>query len=438
VALSLLSALPTRAEYLSVGPELQRDVLAESNPGAFAIDDRTAADYDLAWDATPVAGVQARVVPDSLQWVRVAQVLTLPRGRVAVDVQGCEGGQIEHAGFVIPLEKRDGNGRAVLPAALLGRAAVDVVVQRGGETVRGRLRPVLRARAGVGGVHYDSSCSAWGVEVDTGGAPDWLEVGCRPIVSDGDKGRAGAVEFYPYWDGGDAFRLDGLPVQPRATSTVALHVRHEPAQVRLERLADGQPVATATIRWRVPERFYRLNLGAGIGPYLYSYEGLPGVDPVRTVTAVATVYGSWFLSETSRLVLFDLMPLHRRLYTDFGIYYNRESFRVLDRRVGVYVMLGAHALVVDGGERVVFKVRYPQGLEAIVRDFAMRGWNLSGGAFLYPDALGDAYYNVWLRYGSARGFFEFNYLEWQLVTGGWPLRSRALGVCFGMPVGRLF
>lgn len=81
------------------------------------------------------------------------------------------------------------------------------------------------------------------------------------------------------------------------------------------------------------------------------------------------------------------IPLHRRTYTDFGLYLNSESIRLIDRRITLNVMVGAHALVVDGGARALYRIGFPQGVEIVVR-----GGNLGGGVFVYPDALGDAYY----------------------------------------------
>jgi hypothetical protein len=428
--------ISSRADALvhSLAPSIASEVLSETVPTAFSPMAIQADDFSVEWEGTPLTGVRFLLGKKSLEWVRTADFLALPRGRLILVAEGIEGAQVQNAGFTQSFEVRAGTGRAEMPIALLSGEKNPVLVKilRGGKIETGVLLVRFTPRKPFDGprVFTDPSCSPHRVKFESTGARDdeWVYIGCRLVYSEGDEERTSSLEMFVYWDNvGQSIKIDGIETLPASPSVWALRLRSSPKAVRLK-AGDHE----LTLQHNAPEKLKLGSFSVGLGPYAYRYDA-PGVA-ANAVVPLVTVYGSYFIFETVRIVAFNATAVHSAYNTDFGIYLSQESLKTLDRRISVNVMLGAHFLGYKASNQNMFQFGAPQGFEIVFRDFAQKSRNLTFGSFIYPLIDGKEYYNTWVRWGTGSVFAELNYIGWrEPLENGERAFSRSVGISVGMP-----
>jgi hypothetical protein len=442
-----LSEMPAHAMITTLPPSLAQDVLSETVPTAFAPFDLSTEDYVLEWVGAPIAGVELKLAPESLQWVRVMEVLSLPRARLRLTAKQVQGGRVTNAGFhqAMTLYNSPTSGsfyRVELPVALISgeQNLIEVRVLRNGQEVAGRAalkfhpRPELSEER----VLTDASCSRFGMKVtgvaQSKGAHGWAYVGCRVAEVQNTEHRTSSLETYVFWDNvGQSVRVGGVETPATSVSVWPLRLRTAPGEVVLQS-PTGEDMK---IRYSTPDNFHRAFLGLGIGPYTDHFEGVGG-DDLSTVAPVLTIYGSYFVTEVMRVVAFGATTVDPHLTTDFGLYLNSEYIRVLDRRVVANLMLGAHVIGFRTQNSYSMFLGLPQGMEVSFVDAFKKGHNLTTGVFLFPAIDGKSYYNVWLRWGSGKLFGEFNYIAWSEKTNDQLVSARSAGFSIGIPIARFF
>ncbi len=431
-----LTSRPVSAYVHTLSSDIAREAVSESVPTAFAPGSMASEDYTLEWDGAPLSGVRFSLGRKSLEWVRVSEVLVVPRARLMIRAEGVTDGQISNGGFHQALDTREGVGFAAIPIALISgdRNPIHLsIVRKDGGVEKGtllvRYRPKNPQKSPV---FVDSGCSSFRLTVESTGAKqdEWAYIGCRLVYAQGDSHRTSTLELFVFWDGvGQSVRIGGIDTPASSPSVWALRLKSTPGSVKL---VAGQH--ELRIGYRIAEKLKLGSLGVGVGPYLYKFDS-PGVN-VNTVAPLVTLYGSYFVSETMRVVAFNATAVHGKLNTDLGVYLNSESVRSMDRRFSLNLMLGGHLLgfASEGGNRFVFGA--PQGVEAILRDAVLPGYSAALGAFIYPSIQGKAYYNVWLRWGTDGVFAEFNYISWEERWSNLRAFSRSAGICVGFPLVR--
>src|SRR3954469_9950238 len=82
LALVLVHPLTARAAVTQpLPPSLAFEAMSETMPTAFAPAEFSAEDFALEWEGPPLPGVEVRLQGRSREWVRVQDVLVLPRAR---------------------------------------------------------------------------------------------------------------------------------------------------------------------------------------------------------------------------------------------------------------------------------------------------------------------------------------------------------------------
>lgn len=452
VALAVLSELPIN---------LEEQLLSESMPTAFSPNDFEVEDFALEWDGPPIPGIKISLEKNSLQWVRVQDVLLLPRARLLVEAENVEGGAIFHARFTQPLE----GAKAVMPIALIsrGRTPIEIVIVRGGHEIHGRVQVRFRPRPRVDTteprVYFDASCSPYRAKGDalrfTG--DQWAYIGCRIVSQNSETYRAPVLEIYVFWDNvGQVIKIEGVETKSELSSLWPLKTRaflySVPGSFTLSQCA-GQgagPYAdkeqsaggalaksrdngsTLTVHYMLPEILHRGSVSLGIGPYSFSFFG--NNSDASEITLIPTLYASYLFTETMRIVTFGALTMTSQNILDLGVYYSTESIRSLDRRFGFYLLLGGHAIGFGSQGQYHFVTGAPQGMEIQLTDIRRKGSNVSLGGFFYPEISGIAYYNLWFRWGSSALFFETNYIAWKENLDGIAFSYRSLGFTIGFPI----
>ncbi len=440
-AISFLALVtPASASIHSLSPSLAPDILSESVPLAFAPNDFTGDDFVIEWVGSAPEGVSVTLLSNGFEWVRVAEVLVLPRGRLRVVIDDATAGVVTHAGFTqhFVLDEASGRLEAQVPVALLSseKNQIQVSFNRKGKIVQSSLRVRFspRKKYPETKVYTDPSCSPFDVQAVQAELKDdsWALVGCRLVAAQGEEHRTSSLELFVFWDNaGEVIEVEGFPTTSTSVSVWPLRMRSKPGKVTLK--SAGQAL---TLRYHTAERFNFGFIGAGIGPYVYTFTSPE--KGVNTIAPLLTLYGSYFFSEGLRLVAFDAMPISRTFYTDFGVYLNMEYFLGLDRRFLMNLMLGGHMIAFKSLGDMRFQIGAPQGVEFIFRDFLGKNRNLAAGAFAQPKINEKVYYNLWLRWGSPALFGEFNYIALQENLGDHLVYSRSVGFSLGFPLARFF
>lgn len=384
---------------------------------------------------------------DSVQWSRVDERLILPRARVKIDIPGVDGAVVSVWGRTTPLVKSSQgfwSGEVSVPLVSGEASLLNVLLKKG---VSETSYPLTLER--VGGetlplIGLDPSCSAWHVgiveRVSVGHVPSTnparraLVLGdCRVVRGASADGMVPALDLFLFVDGaGDELKMNGSTVKAVAPSLFRIRLFPQNEPVVLESTSGG----SYELRYRIPANLNRGFIGLGVGPYRY-YLSAPAVD-LNTTAAVLTLYGSYQLSDSTYFTAFNATAIHKRFFSDTGFYFKSESLRVLDRRVTLYVMLGANLMAFKDGPAVRKKWGAPQGFEASYRDFLSPNRSLVVGAFVYPPIDGKSYYNAWIRYGSPSLFGEVNYLGVRNQFESDSIYVRSLGFSIGFPLARFF
>jgi hypothetical protein len=424
------------AEFHELPPSLVPVVLSETVPAAFNPTPFEAADFAVEWIGPALPGVSVSLGERSLEWVRVADVVVLPRARLVVSAQGIRNGLVTNAGFSQPFQMRGQEGYAAIPVALISgdQNPVEITLDN---ARKGKLRFVFKPRKAEAAsqIAFDTSCSPWRVkatEIKFTNPNQWIYVGCRLVHVQGEKYPTTSLEMFVYWDGaGNTLKVNGNNISESSDGIWPLRVR------------SGGPVTltsaggSVSIAYGIPERDRYAFLGLGIGPYTYKFETTKGT--INSVIPLTTIYASYFITEYFRLVAFDATAIYNQWYTDFGLYMYTMSLRTLDNRLTMSLLLGAHTLVFPANGQTYVRPSAPQGIEFIYRDAFKKAHNISLGAFLYPQISGRSYSNIWLRWGSSSLFVELNYLSWREKIGvpdEEPVYTKSVGISVGIPIAR--
>ena len=185
----------------------------------------------------------------------------------------------------------------------------------------------------------------------------------------------------PRWSRGSAAIAHG--------GSINAGVATAPGQLTLE--ARGHAL---TLTYQVPPTLPAAFVGVGVGPYHYLLRD--GRQQADVVIPLVTVYAGYTFTPDVRIVYFNATAMHRRGYSDNGLYLWLEQARMVDDRLSFNLLLGANALVYSHQDKVEWRMTAPQGFELVYRDLFARNRSGMLGAFLYPDS-SRRYYNVWLR-----------------------------------------
>jgi hypothetical protein len=433
---------------------LAYEALSDTVPFVFSPAPFEAVDFAPYWIDSPLSGVTLSLAENSIEWVRVAELVLVPRGRLRIDFPSGVVGSVESEGFFHLSNTKQGsmeNGAIELPVALLGTATqyhLKVTVRKPG------LEKPLVSRVGIRfkgerfpveqRVLVDRTCSPSRFEwiEQSLSADEWVYIGCRFVVGWGEKHQVGSLETYVLWSstrdavlGGESssLRWNEHSLEPILPGLYAMRLWSKPGYVSLMngRELGGKEATPSKLQYRysLSDRFHNGFLGAGVGPYDYQFASSETLS--SGTRPLLTVYGGFFLSDPMRIVFFNATAFDRNYFSDTGLYLNLDQFTALDGHFAFKLLLGMHALAfpANGVNQTNFSL--PQGFEASFKDLGGRNRNLLAGAFIYPKINDRSYYNVWVRWGSSRFFGEFNYIKWSELADEQLFECSSIGLSFG-------
>ena len=273
----------SRAGQLGSLDDLPDRVLSEtSSSDLFAPQGLAETDYQIEWIGPPIDGVEPVLEAQSLEWVRVEGIFRMPRARVHLRIRDADRAQLQYRGSVVLLEQGAGEVRqwqARFSILLLSSAQnkVDVVLVRGQREIRGafrlRFKPVLPASVKSSDqetkIFVDASCSPFLHNTPSPDFPKdvWVYLSCRMVGTQSSDGTSGNLEVFALWDNVDPeLRVNGLRSKPVVSSMWRVRVPPGAQSVRFQ--IGSVDVSFSALS---PRHLSLLNLGAGLGPYLYRY-----------------------------------------------------------------------------------------------------------------------------------------------------------------------
>ncbi len=397
-----------------------------------------AADYQFVWETPAPPGLTLEIDPQSLEWMRVRDVLTLPRARAVLYVPANGGDAhwtiLSQSPLITPARAGEKTQFAV---PLIAHPSVSFALSYAGKTYRLSLAYRPKDPLPAPAVFFDPSCSRFDLQAKDlnpkpVASPHWMIIGCQYDLIASAHGSSANLALLIYAQKSPGkIRIDGgETTADNPTEPIALRVKPLVNSMRSLKISLGD--SEKIVHYKLPPVFRRGNIGFGIGPYLFDFEG-GGQDIHRTV-AMPTLYASATLTDTVRLVAFDATPLGKPWTTDLGFYLTSESAKFFDRRFSFSLMLGGHVLGFQARDGYTFKLGFPQGFEIIGTDILGRGYNFSLGGFIFPSINGKAYNNLWVRWGTRKLFGEINYIVWREDHLAEPYFSRSAGITLGMPL----
>jgi len=415
---------------------IPKEILLEPVPAAFRPIRVENDAFEVVWEKGG-HGLEATISEESVEWVRLTEVIALPRARLRIKaIKGTQGVITSGYGSQAFHEEEDG-AYVEIPVALLdiNENRIEVIYKNQGKQILDTLR--LRLKKGSlpaeKRVFIDASCSPYGVKANQVqlAESDWGYVGCRLITLDGEyRGRAN-LELYVFWNHpSTSLSSAGVTLKPYRPNLWLYRLSPKPGTLQVTTSNGG----TFELSYKIPDPLHFGSLAAGVGPYIYRFEESNSQVLKSKITPIVTLYGSYFITQSVKVVAFDATSVSRKWFTDFGVYLHTQSIKTIDGRLSLHVLLGGHVIAFKDQQELVFRPRLPQGIEAIFREAGCRGCNVSLGGFFYPPINQISYYNTWLRWGAARLFGEVNYISWQERGSGGLVNSDSLGVTFGFPL----
>ena len=410
------------AGQLELPGGLAPQVLSETLPGAWPPFPMDVDDWGFDWEGAPIDGVHVTLSPGSVEWVRVSDVLVLPRARLIVDVDSGSGGTVAVSGYTQPLAPtKDGHLQGELPIALSSNSidAIRLQVAAGGKDLEGAM--VLRFAPKKPGlkIGYDTSCSPEQVTIDASGLDartadtSWMYLGCRYVLARNHGHAESSLEVLTVWDGIDqSLTIGGSPVPSGPEDVWPLRLASAPGHTTL-----GLGGSSVSLSWKVPAVAHLGRFGVTLGPMLWVRSISRDTTVVSSDSAFLlspTFYATYALSEKARVVLGDTFsPRWGEFSNDFGAYYSTEAAQLLDTRVSFNTLLGAHMSVFQAQGKVWVRVGFPQGADFVIHDVGRRGLDAQLGGFLFPLVGNKFYANAFVSYGTARWFGQASLVSWE-------------------------
>jgi hypothetical protein len=427
------------ASTLELPSDLATEILSEVAPSANPLEGISVTDYEIDWQGEAPPGAKAELETDSLQWVRIIDLLVLPRARMRLTFSSPLTARVIHGGFSTGGTKLTSID---FPVALLSNPKNEIKLryEHDGSQKESALRLRMKPRQvnPTQRIHLDSSCSKFAVnaqwKLPTHETQSWIYIACRFVSTNGDQYRKSSMEMYVIWDETETTphrMVDGIQAEPTLPSLWALRLGAKPGRVTLRSPKQEE----FEISYSLSERHYKGFLGLGIGPYMSEFNGVGEYD--EGWSPLLTLYGSVYVNETLRVVGFDATSISNRLWTDLGIYLSTENAKMFDQRLTMNLLFGGHIIGfrTDGKTHAV--PSFPQGFEFIYADAFARGYSGSLGGFIYPEINGRSYYNLWIRWGG-RVFWEINYLAAKESFDNNSVSSKSLGLTVGFPMARFW
>jgi len=367
--------------------------------------------------------IQAGMVKNSLQWVRMDRVLLVPRALIEVKFTSDENHKFswEYAHQkIIPLYNEKTKEYKARIFVSLFESLPLVLFEENKMTAEVRILPYKKSKSHL----IDYSCAPYFVEI-AGLEDDFLSVGCR-IQRTGKFGNE-----KPYLEvllTSASYRLKDQSEPPY------LIPFHQTGEARLSLINFEGKEKTISIKTTVPKKIPRLKIAMGLGPYQLVSK-TKGNENQNQIAPTGMIYGNFSLNESSSLRFFDSYSKNKSTFHNWGLYFAWDLAEFCDQRCQLTSLIGAQGVDYrfSDEQNMMSDLIYPQGFEFVYKHpFGNLNYKFSYGMFVSFSGLYD-YNNIWIRYGK-NYFWELNYIKWSRDKN----EAALFGLSIGFPIATFF
>lgn len=366
-----------------------------------------ASDFDVKLNLNESVKTKVILRNDSIQWVRINDVLLTPRGRLAIYIQGdATKFHIRYRGKSIAMQQRKGYAYLEFFVSLFQHDPIEIYKDGklfGHASFYAKSKPKNTKTTLI-----DYSCARKGISVE-GLDGEYISLGCRIHPA----GKFGSE--YPilevYWIAAN-YRLLDKSEPPY----VSVFIKNAPAQISV--INHKGERRTLKIEAKLAPRMHRLNVAYGFGPYVfdttYKKDIFSRTEKLSTPVAPAfMLYFNFKMSDDASIRGFDAAVWKDSSFNNAGVYFANDVSLALDRKLTITTLIGMQYLYFkfDDDTPTINEPIFPQGVEFLYKHaFGIENYIISGGMFLSPSDLYD-YQNLWVRWGK-NYFWELNYIYW--------------------------
>lgn len=368
--------------------------------------------------------VEATLIKNSIQWVRVGGVLLKPRARIKIKIKGPAGRY--HFGYENQNILLHQNGKFAEAEFFISLFQPEDVIVYQYDKLIGNI--IVHPKTIIGKKRkthvIDYSCFRYKVEI-IGLDNEFISVGCKdqPVGKMGSENTMLEV----YWTSADYSLLDHAKAPYLATFT-----NNDPVELTV--VNRWGKIKKIKIRAKVPKRFHRLKTAIGLGPYAY-YTQEDGAESPSEIVPAVMFYAKFDLNKKNSLRLFDALLYKESLFNNFGVYHANDVAKILDKKITITTLLGFQGMSFkfSSDSELFNQFIFPQGIEInYMHAFGIDGFLVNYGMFLSPDS-NVKYNNIWIRWGK-RYFWEINYIDW----GFEDRYAKTWGLSIGIPFKQFF
>ncbi len=352
----------------------------------------------------PGVKVTAKLIKNTIEWVRDEDVLLIPRGRIAIRIEdGAKDLHIRYEKKSLIMQSISQKAHIEFYVSLYQSKPIEVF---DGNKKLGEIKVKAKRVASDREAHLiDYSCAQYFVEIK-GLENDFLSLGCRSS-NIGEFGKQKKmVEII--WMSANHQLLDNS-----TGPYISVFFESHPIKTKVINPHTGQ-IKYVEISAKIPSRYHRLKTALGLGPYEFTSSNSESEKSSDKVAPSFMFYGKLDFDQSNSLRFFDALVWQKSYFNNFGLYYAYDLALILDRRLLFTALIGVQHVSYrfDPGTPTISELMLPQGLEMVYKHpFGLKNYSMAIGGFIDP---GNAnfYKNVWLRFGK-KIFYEINYISWE-------------------------
>jgi hypothetical protein len=368
--------------------------------------------------------LEAKVLSDTVQWVRMDEVLLVPR--VLMDVTIPTANSHITLGYadqkIIPLfdsVKQQYHARIFI--SIFESLPLEVY-EKSVKVNTLRLIPGTQKSSNKHLIDY--SCAKYSIELK-GLEEDYVSVGCRLQRTGKFGNERPHLEVYLT---SASFRLKDQAEPPYVINF------HQSGQAQLNLTNYKNEEGRITVSAKLPEHLPRLKLAGGFGPYSLDTSSKSGQDKFQ-VAPTFMLYGNLTLNESSSFRFFDSFSKSVSTFHNWGTYFAWDLAEFCDKRCLITSLIGLQGVQYEFNSNAATSTEMilPQGFEFVFKHpFGQLNHIFAYGMFASLSGVYN-YQNIWIRYGK-QTFWELNLIEWKRDKRS----ATMVGLSYGFPLGSFF
>lgn len=346
--------------------------------------------------------IKITILKDSVVWFRTDDLIMEPKIRLKISTSSHSNLNLKYKQQNIYFQKDTNQVFTELYYNLFDRDKIEVFHQK---KSLGFININKASNIKTENIVTDYSCQKYNLTID-GIKNEYFSVGCKTIKL-GKMGQEKRL-VKVYWKS-PSFESESISIA-HFTSKAPVIIETKDKDGNFKKII---------IRGNIQERFKRLNIAYGLGPYAFdtTFKGQHSDRNTNSfdvpIAPALMLYFNYHLTDDDSIRGFNAVVFKDSVFNNMGAYYAKNIFYLDNKQFALTTLIGVQHLYLDfnGSKNIVNKPIFPQGIEIDYKNaFGLNGYTLGAGAFISPSDSYD-YQNLWVRFGK-NIFWELNYIYW--------------------------